>query len=238
MFPVKKNDFQEGQVLIFYKPYHWTSFDLVRKIKIILQKRLNQKIKIGHAGTLDPLATGLIILCTGKATKQISGLQDLNKEYIATIELGKTTPSFDLETEVDKKYKLEHITKNLFESVLTTFTGETDQVPPVYSAKKHKGKRAYEFARRGIEIELKPARINIYELELLEFNLPLVKLRILCSKGTYMRALARDIGKALDSGAYLKTLERTRIGNYCINDAFTIDDFEKDISSIAIHYAE
>ena len=238
MFPVKKNDFQEGQVLIFYKPYHWTSFDLVRKIKIILRKRLNQKIKIGHAGTLDPLATGLIILCTGKATKQISGLQDLNKEYIATIELGKTTPSFDLETEVDKKYKLEHITKNLFESVLTTFTGETDQVPPVYSAKKHKGKRAYEFARRGIEIELKPDRINIYELELLEFNLPLVKLRILCSKGTYIRALARDIGKALDSGAYLKTLERTRIGNYCINDAFTIDDFEKDISSIAIHYAE
>ena len=238
MFPVKKNDFQEGQVLIFYKPYHWTSFDLVRKIKIILRKRLNQKIKIGHAGTLDPLATGLIILCTGKATKQISGFQDLNKEYIATIELGKTTPSFDLETEVDKKYKLEHITKNLFESVLTTFTGETDQVPPVYSAKKHKGKRAYEFARRGIEIELKPARINIYELELLEFNLPLVKLRILCSKGTYIRALARDIGKALDSGAYLKTLERTRIGNYCINDAFTIDDFEKDISSIAIHYPE
>ncbi len=238
MFPVKKNDFQEGQVLIFYKPYHWTSFDLVRKIKIILRKRLNQKIKIGHAGTLDPLATGLIILCTGKATKQISGFQDLNKEYIATIELGKTTPSFDLETEVDKKYKLEHITKNLFESVLTTFTGETDQVPPVYSAKKHKGKRAYEFARRGIEIELKPDRINIYELELLEFNLPLVKLRILCSKGTYIRALARDIGKALDSGAYLKTLERTRIGNYCINDAFTIDDFEKDISSIAIHYPE
>jgi len=238
MFPVKKNDFQEGQVLIFSKPYHWTSFDLVRKIKIILQKQLNQKIKIGHAGTLDPLATGLIILCTGKATKRISEFQDMNKEYIATIELGKTTPSFDLETEFDNKYDFKHITKDLFESILKKFIGEINQIPPVFSAKKHKGKRAYEFARRGIEIELKPARINIYELELLEFYLPLVKLRILCSKGTYIRALARDIGKALDSGAYLKTLERTRIGNYCINDAFTIDDFEKDISSIAIHYPE
>ena len=238
MFPVKKNDFQEGQVLIFSKPYHWTSFDLVRKIKIILQKQLNQKIRIGHAGTLDPLATGLIILCTGKATKRISEFQDMNKEYIATIELGKTTPSFDLETEFDNKYDFKHITKDLFESILKKFIGEINQIPPVFSAKKHKGKRAYEFARRGIEIELKPARINIYELELLEFNHPLVKLRVLCSKGTYIRALARDIGKALDSGAYLKTLERTRIGNYCINDAFTIDDFEKDISSIAIHYPE
>jgi len=238
MFPVKKNDFQEGQVLIFYKPYHWTSFDLVKKIKIILQKQLNQKIKIGHAGTLDPLATGLIILCTGKATKRISEFQDLNKEYLATIELGKTPHSFDLETEFDNKYEFKHITKDLFESVLKKFIGEILQIPPAFSAKKHKGKRAYEFARRGVEIELKPARINIYELELLEFNLPLVKLRILCSKGTYIRALARDLGKALDNGAYLKTLERIRIGDYYLNDAFTIDSFEKELSKIGIHYSE
>ncbi|MBE9511207.1 MAG: tRNA pseudouridine(55) synthase TruB [Bacteroidetes bacterium] len=238
MFPAKKNDFQKGQVLIFSKPYHWTSFDLVRKIKIILQKQLNQKIKIGHAGTLDPLATGLMILCTGKATKRISGFQDLNKEYIATIELGKTTPSFDLETEFDNKQEFKHIRKDLFESVLKTFIGEIYQIPPAYSAKKHKGKRAYEFARRGVEIELKPARINIYKIELLDFNLPLVKLRILCSKGTYIRALARDIGKALDSGAYLKTLERTRIGDYCINDAFTIESFEKELFNVTIHYHE
>ena len=238
MFPAKINEFQEGQVLIFSKPHHWTSFDLVKKINRILQKQLNQKIKVGHAGTLDPLATGLIILCTGKATKRISGFQDMNKEYIATIELGKTTPSFDLETEFDNKYDFKHITKDLFESVLKKFVGEIYQIPPAYSAKKYKGKRAYEFARRGVEIELKPARINIYELELLEFYLPLVKLRILCSKGTYIRALARDIGKALDNGAYLKTLERTRIGDYCINDAFTIDSFEKELSKIAIHYPE
>jgi len=238
MFPAKINEFQEGQVLIFSKPHHWTSFDLVKKIKGILQKQLNQKIKIGHAGTLDPLATGLIILCTGKATKRISEFQDMNKEYIATIELGKTTPSYDLETEFDNKYDFKHITKDIFESVLEKFVGETYQIPPAYSAKKHKGKRAYEFARRGVEIELKASRIDIYEIELLEFYLPLVKLRILCSKGTYIRALARDIGKALDNGAYLKTLERTRIGDYFINDAFTIESFEKELSKIAIHYPE
>ena len=238
MFPAKINEFKEGQVLIFSKPHYWTSFDLVKKIKGILQKQLNQKIKIGHAGTLDPLATGLIILCTGKATKRISEFQDMNKEYIATIELGKTTPSFDLETEFDNKYDFKHITKDIFESVLEKFVGEIYQIPPAYSAKKHKGKRAYEFARRGVEIELKPSQIDIYEIELLEFYLPLVKLRILCSKGTYIRALARDIGKALDNGAYLKTLERTRIGDYCINDAFTIDSFEKELSKITIHQNE
>lgn len=235
MFPVKIDEFQEGQILIFSKPHHWTSFDLVKKIKRTLQKQLNQKIKIGHAGTLDPLATGLIILCTGKATKRISEFQDMNKEYIATIELGKTTPSFDLETEFDNKYDFKHITKDLIESILKKFIGEIDQIPPVFSAKKHKGKRAYEFARRGVEIKLKPALINIYELELLEFSLPIIKLRILCSKGTYIRALARDIGIALDSGAYLKTLERTRIGDYCINEAFTIDSFEKELSKTGIH---
>lgn len=238
MFPVKIDEFQEGQVLIFSKPHHWTSFDLVKKIKRTLQKQLNQKIKIGHAGTLDPLATGLIILCTGKATKRISEFQDMNKEYIATIELGKTTPSFDLETEFDNKFDFKHITKDLFESILKKFIGEIDQIPPVFSAKKHKGRRAYEFARKGVEIKLKPALINIYELELLEFSLPIIKLRILCSKGTYIRALARDIGIALDSGAYLKTLERTRIGDYCINEAFTIDSFEKELSMIVINYPE
>lgn len=238
MIPVKIDEFQKGQVLTFYKPRHWTSFDLVRKIKIILQKQLNQKIKIGHAGTLDPLATGLIILCTGKATKRISEFQDLSKEYIATIELGKTTPSFDLETEFDNKYDFKHITKSIFEAILKQFIGEIYQQPPLFSAKKHKGKRAYEFARKGVEIKLKPALINIYELELLEFSLPIVKLRILCSKGTYIRALARDIGIALDSGAYLKTLERTRIGNYCINEAFTIDSFEKELSMIVINNPE
>ena len=234
MFPEKINEFQEGQVLIFSKPYRWTSFDLVKKIRKIIQKQLNQKIKIGHAGTLDPLATGLIILCTGKATKRISGFQDMNKEYIAIIELGKTTPSFDLETEFDNKFDFKHITKDIFELVLKKFIGEIYQTPPAYSAKKHKGKRAYEFARRGVEIELKPSQIIIYEIELLDFYLPFVKLRILCSKGTYIRALARDIGKALESGAYLKTLERTRIGDYCINNAFTIDGFEKELSKITI----
>lgn len=222
-------DFIEGEILYFNKPLTWTSFDLVNKFRYKLCRKLKvKKIKVGHAGTLDPLATGVMIVCTGKATKRIDELQYQAKEYVATLKLGETTPSFDLEKEVDAVYPTEHITRELVEKVLRGFVGTIQQVPPVFSACKVEGKRAYELARAGKEVPLKSKTLVIDELELLECELPVIKIRVVCSKGTYIRALARDIGQALDSGAHLIALERTRVGEVTLDRCMSpdeIDDF-------------
>jgi len=218
-------DFVKGEVLYVAKPLNWTSFNLVSKLRWKLQKTLKmKKLKVGHAGTLDPLATGVMIICTGKSTKLIESFQYQTKEYIATLELGATTPSFDLELPVDGTYPTEHITRKLVDEVIPHFTGEIWQVPPVYSAVKVDGKRAYDYARDGQEVELKPKLLVIDEIEVLDFTLPVLKIRVVCSKGTYIRALARDIGLALGSGAHLIGLERTRIGEVKLEDCWQIDD--------------
>jgi len=218
-------NFVEGEVLYVAKPLTWTSFNLVSKIRWKLQKTLKmKKLKVGHAGTLDPLATGVMIICTGKSTKLIESFQYQTKEYIATLELGATTPSFDLELPVDGTYPTEHITRQLVDEVIPRFLGEIWQVPPAYSAVKVDGKRAYDYARDGQEIELKPKLLVIDEIEVLDFTLPRLKIRVVCSKGTYIRALARDIGLALGSGAHLIALERTRIGEVRLEDCWQIDD--------------
>jgi tRNA pseudouridine55 synthase len=217
-----------GGIVLINKPYGWTSFDVVNKVRSVLRRHSGiHKIKVGHAGTLDPLATGLVIICTGKMTKEIQHFQDLEKEYIAVFVLGKTTPSYDLETEVNKVYETSHINKDLVEKSLVKFTGELDQIPPLFSAKFIDGKRAYRHARKGDDIELSPVRITIRELTLEKFDLPEIVLRIICSKGTYIRSLARDIGCDLGSGAYMSALERTRIGTYEISDAMGPEEFEK-----------
>jgi tRNA pseudouridine55 synthase len=224
-------NFVEGEVLLLDKPYRWTSFDLVRKVRNLVKSKINvPKLKVGHAGTLDPLATGLMIICTGKFTKQIDTFQSQDKEYIAGILLGKTTPSFDLEKEYDKEYPIEHITKELVEEVLKSFLGDSDQIPPVFSAKFIDGKRAYELARKGQEVEMKPSRINISEIELLNFNLPEMSIKIRCSKGTYIRSLVRDIGERLNSGATMISLQRTAIGAYHINNAISIEEFQNKLA--------
>lgn len=211
-------DFISGEVLYINKPLNWTSFDLVRKLRNKLCRKLGvKKLKVGHAGTLDPLATGVMIVCTGRKTKLIETFQYQTKEYIATIKLGETTPSFDLETQVDATYPTEHITKELVTETLTRFIGEIQQVPPTYSACKVEGKRAYEFAREGQDVELKPKLLVIDEIELLDYSMPEIKIRVVCSKGTYIRALARDIGLTLDSGGHLTALERTRIGDITLD---------------------
>lgn len=227
------NIFEEGQVLSFDKPLYWTSFDLVNKVRIMIRSSFGlKKIKVGHAGTLDPLASGLMIICTGKATKRIDDFRDLDKEYIATFHLGKTTPSFDLETETEGDFPTGHITGELVRSTLNSFLGEQDQLPPMYSAKLLEGKRAYEFARKGVEKILQPVKVNFREIELISFNMPEVTVRLLCSKGTYIRSFARDLGLALGSGAYLSALERTAIGKYKIADCYTIDTFGNYLQSI------
>lgn len=215
----------EGYVAVIDKPYEWTSADVVRKIKFQLRKCGYPKIKIGHAGTLDPLATGILLVCIGRATKQVEKLQSEEKEYVAELELGATTPSGDMEHEIDQRYPTEHITRERVEQALHSLMGEREQLPPLYSAKKVQGVRAYEFARLGEEIELKKAIINIYALELLEYDLPYIKIRVQCSKGTYIRSLAFEIGEALESGAYLRSLRRTRNGGYTVEQAHTLDQF-------------
>lgn len=226
-------DFLEGEILYINKPLHWTSFTLVRKIRNKICRKLNlKKLKVGHAGTLDPLATGVMIICTGKKTKLIESFQYQVKEYIATIQLGATTPSFDQETEIDKEYPVQHITKDLVVETLKTFLGEIQQVPPAYSACKVDGKRAYEYAREGEEVELKPKLLVIDEIELLECNLPIIKIRVVCSKGTYIRALARDIGKVLNTGAHLTGLERTRVGEITLTDCADGNKIEEIIDAL------
>jgi len=228
-----ENDFQQGAFILLNKPYKWTSFDLVNKVKFKVKHKLRvKKIKVGHAGTLDPLATGLMIVCVGKYTKQIESYQSQVKEYIATLELGATTPSFDLETEIDQTYPIEHINRELIDEVLKGFIGEIKQRPPDYSAVKINGKRAYEYARKGQEVEIKEKTLAIDEIEVLEYDQNILKLRIVCSKGTYIRALARDIGQALQSGAHLTALERTQIGEFKINDAIEIEDFIKFLENL------
>jgi tRNA pseudouridine55 synthase len=232
----QKSIFEEGQVLLFDKPVYWTSFDLVNKVRIIIRSTFGiKKIKVGHAGTLDPLASGLMIVCTGKATRKIDDFRDLDKEYVATIHLGETTPSFDLETETDNRYPTDHITEEMVKDVLAGFLGEQKQLPPMYSAKLISGKRAYEFARKGIEKKLDPVTVFFKEIELLSFEIPEIKVRLLCSKGTYIRSFARDFGTALKSGGYLSSLERTAIGVYHIRNAYSLDKFQEYIEQMNPH---
>ena len=219
-------NFKEGEVLCFNKPLRWTSFAVVNKIRYHLCRKMGvKKLKVGHAGTLDPLATGVMIVCTGKATKRIEEFQYHTKEYVATLQLGATTPSFDLEKEIDATYPTGHITRELVEQVLQRFVGTLEQIPPAFSACKVNGGRAYELARQGAEAELKPNTLVIDELELLECHLPEIKIRVVCSKGTYIRALARDIGQALDSGAHLTGLIRTRVGDITLADCMEVEHF-------------
>ena len=219
------NPREEGYVAVIDKPLEWTSSDVVRKIKFRLNKMGHRKIKIGHAGTLDPLATGLLLVCIGKATKQVDALQAERKEYVAELMLGATTPSYDMEHEIDQRYPTEHITRQMIEQALADLTGERLQAPPIYSAKKVEGVRAYEFARAGEQVELKKALINIYEMEILEFEMPRLKIRVRCSKGTYIRSLAHEIGQAVESGAYLRSLRRTRSGGFTVENAYELQNF-------------
>jgi tRNA pseudouridine55 synthase len=228
----KDFDFIQGEILVLDKPLDWTSFDLVQKVRNMLCRMMKiKKLKIGHAGTLDPKATGLMVLCTGKSTKRIDDIQADEKEYIALLKVGATTPSFDRETEEDQQYPTAHITRELLETTLPSFVGTIEQVPPAFSAVKIDGKRAYKFARKGKEVELKAKLLVIREIELLRFEPPEIELRVVCSKGTYIRALARDIGNAVNSGAYLLGLKRTRIGEYTIDQSLTITELNEILSA-------
>lgn len=220
-------DFIEGEILCVDKPLHWTSFRVVKVIRSKLRQKLNiKKLKVGHAGTLDPLATGVIIICTGKKTKQIELLQSGVKEYVATVKLGATTPSFDLETEIDAEYPINHITEEMVRETLQEFVGEIQQIPPAFSACKVDGKRAYELARKDVKFELKPKLLVIDNIDLLEYDLPNIKISIVCSKGTYIRALARDIGEKLNSGGHLTSLVRTRVGDKTLDNCLQIDEID------------
>ncbi len=229
-------DFAAGEIIPIYKPYTWTSFQIVNKIRYHLSRKYGiKRFKVGHAGTLDPLATGVLLLCTGKATKKIEELQSHTKEYVAEIMLGATTPSFDMEHPVNATYPHEHITREMVEETLKRFVGDIEQRPPLFSACKVDGKRAYDLARKGSDMELAPKPIRIDSIELLQCELPKIRIRVVCGKGTYIRSLARDIGEALDSGAYLTALERTRVGKYELTDCITPEAFpewlEKQLES-------
>ena len=221
-------DFVAGEVIPIYKPYTWTSFQVVSRIRYQLSRKYGiKRFKVGHAGTLDPLATGVLLLCTGKATKRIEELQSHTKEYEAEIMLGATTPSYDMEHPVDATYPYEHITEEAVREVLKRFVGDIAQRPPLFSACKVDGKRAYDLARKGSDMELAPKQIRIDSIELLECELPKIKIRVVCGKGTYIRSLARDIGEALGSGAYLTALARTRIGEYKLEDCINPEAFQE-----------
>ena len=228
-------NFLEGEVLYFDKPLYWTSFKLVKIVRTRISRKLKiKKIKVGHAGTLDPLASGVMIICTGKATKLIESFQYQTKEYVATLQLGATTPSFDRETEIDGVYPTEHITREGVETVLRQFVGSIQQVPPVYSACKIDGLRAYDFARKGEDVELKAKELVIDEIELLEYQSDIIKIRVVCSKGTYIRALARDIGQALGSGAHLIGLVRTRVGDVRLEDCLQVDQIDELVEKAVV----
>ena len=228
-------NFLEGEVLYFDKPLYWTSFKLVKIVRTRISRKLKiKKIKVGHAGTLDPLASGVMIICTGKATKLIESFQYQTKEYVATVQLGATTPSFDRETEIDGVYPTEHITREGVETVLRQFVGSIQQVPPVYSACKIDGRRAYDFARKGEDVELKAKELVIDEIELLEYQSDIIKIRVVCSKGTYIRALARDIGQALGSGAHLIGLVRTRVGDVRLEDCLQVDQIDELVEKAVV----
>ena len=232
-------DFLTGEILYIDKPLGWTSFDVVKRVRGTLLRRMQiKKMKVGHAGTLDPLATGVMIVVTGKATKLIDSLQAGVKEYVATIALGATTPSFDLETEIDATYPTEHITREGVEEALKGFVGTIQQIPPSYSACKIDGHRAYHMARKGREVELKPKTLVIDEIELLEFSQQSITIRVVCSKGTYIRALARDIGTALGSGGHLTALRRTRVGDVTIADCLSVDQTVELLRTVEITMPE
>ena len=221
-------DFIAGEIIPINKPYTWTSFQIVNKVRYHLSRKYGVKrFKVGHAGTLDPLASGVLLLCTGKATKRIEELQSHTKEYEAEIMLGTTTPSFDMEHPVDATYPYEHITRELVEETLKQFVGDIAQRPPLFSACKVEGKRAYDLARKGSDMQLAPKQIRIDSIELLECELPKIRIRVVCGKGTYIRSLARDIGFALNSGGYLTDLVRTRIGDYKLSDCITLNSFQE-----------
>ena len=225
-----KFDFPAGLVLPIDKPYAWSSADVVRKVKSAIKRLGYKTIKVGHAGTLDPLATGILLVCIGKSTKRAEEMQSMPKEYLAEVELGATTPSYDLEHEVDHRFPYEHITKELVEEALNSFLGEQEQVPPVFSAKRLNGKRAYKLAREGVEVEMKPSIINISEIELISYNLPKIVFRVKCSKGTYIRSIAFDIGRKLDSGGHLTALRRTQNGDFFAKDMIQLDKVLEMIS--------
>ena len=231
-FPKTAEEFLAGQILLLDKPLGWTSFDLVKKAKNLIRTKYSlKKIKVGHAGTLDPLATGLLIVCTGKFTKRISEIQEQNKVYAGEITLGGTTPSYDLETKVDTQYKTSHITKELIQDTTLHFTGEIEQKPPIFSALKRGGERLYEKARRGESIEIEARKVSVHSFKITEIEMPKISFEIMCSKGTYIRSIAHDFGAALDSGAHLSKLCRTAIGDYKLQDALNIISFEKQLNS-------
>ena len=231
-FCLSKEDFEEGRILLINKELGWTSFDVVKKTKNLIKSRFKiKKIKVGHAGTLDPLATGLLIICTGKLTKEISKIQDQIKTYTGEVTLGATTPSFDLETDVDQNFDTTKITRNHIKEVAKKFIGQIEQRPPAYSAIKINGERLYKKARRGESIEIKKRTITISSFVIKEINIPIFTFSIECSKGTYIRSIANDFGKLMNNGGYLSRLCRTKIGNYSINDAITITEFENQLKS-------
>jgi len=221
-------DFLKGETLLIDKPLGWTSFDVVKKIRSMIKYKMKiDKIKVGHAGTLDPMATGLLIICTGKATKKIELFQKLEKEYTGTFVLGATTPSFDMETAIDKEFSVDHFTENAIRETTQQFTGDIEQIPPIYSAVQIKGERAYNLARDKKDVELKSRKVSIHAFDIIRTKMPEVDFRIVCSKGTYIRSLARDFGQALDTGAYVNKLRRTRIGKFKVADALVIEQFEQ-----------
>lgn len=227
----KEYDFLAGEVLLFDKDLDWTSFDLVQRVRNTLCRKMGiKKMKVGHAGTLDPLATGLMILCTGKSTKQIESFQAREKEYTATLKLGATTPSFDMETHEDNTFETSHVTKELIAEAIKKFEGEIDQIPPIFSAVKVKGKRAFDYARNGEDVKLQAKKIVIDKIELESWDSPYLKIKVNCSKGTYIRALARDIGEELKCGAYLTELRRTRIGEFKVENAIKVDYFLENLN--------
>ncbi|TXK76642.1 tRNA pseudouridine(55) synthase TruB [Mesonia sp. K4-1] len=219
-------DFKNGQILLFDKPLEWTSFQLVNKVRWLIRSHCGiKKIKVGHAGTLDPLATGLLIICTGKFTKRIQELQGQEKEYTGTFTLGATTPSYDLETEVDNTFPIDHLNEEVLNNAIPQFLGEIEQYPPVFSALKKDGKRLYEYARKGEEVKIDSRKVSISSFTLTRINLPEVDFQVRCSKGTYIRSLAHDFGKAVESGAHLSALRRTKIGDFNVNDSYDLDRF-------------
>jgi tRNA pseudouridine55 synthase len=225
-------DYKEGQLVLIDKPLEWTSFQVVNKVRWLLKKQFDlKKIKVGHAGTLDPLASGLLLLCVGKFTKKIDTYQAQEKEYTGTITLGATTPSFDLETEIDQSYSLSNIDEEKIQQTTALFTGEIEQKPPVFSALKKDGKRLYEFARAGEEVEIPKRKVYISSFEITKISLPEVNFKVVCSKGTYIRSLAHDFGKALNNGAHLSALRRTKIGSYTVENALSIAAFEERLRS-------
>jgi len=225
-------NFAEGEMLLIDKPLEWTSFDVVKSLRIFIKKTFNlKKIKVGHAGTLDPLATGLLILCTGKMTKRIDEFQGMDKVYVGQMTLGATTPSFDKETETEQFFPIDDIQSDDLNRVSLKFKGEIEQVPPIYSAIKVEGKRAYKSARKDQDVKMKSRKVTIHEFDLLNFTPPHLDFSVKCSKGTYIRSLVNDFGKSLENGAYLSGLRRTKIGDYSVNDAITIDDFKQKVLS-------